>query len=173
MFRLWFMWILSIWPGPLQALLFSSICWYWPWLEMLLTRILLLSVPISMPYLAAVFSSLSGEVGVLPRCLPTDRSRQQTASCKAIVLRWTLTTVGCRFRLHLLLRNLQRSRSAMDAIVQVFCIVFSRIILNTTGDNGHHCRTFYCRSKEYVNSAVRRVDTDSLMRYCTVTPRLL
>ena len=54
-------------------------------------------------------------VGVLLHCLPTDQCRQQTASSKAVILRWTSTTVGCQFLQHLLLPHLQDSRSMMDA----------------------------------------------------------
>ena len=54
-------------------------------------------------------------VGGLLNCFPADRFRQQTASCKAIVPRWTQTTLGCHFLLHLLLHHPQSSCSSMDA----------------------------------------------------------
>ena len=52
-------------------------------------------------------------VRVLLHCLPADQCRQQTASCKVVVLWWMLTTVGCHFLLHLLLHYLQSSHSPM------------------------------------------------------------
>ena len=43
-------------------------------------------------------------------------SQQRTASCRAVVLRRTLTTVqGCEFLLHLLMHRLQSNYSPMDA----------------------------------------------------------
>ena len=54
--------------------------------------------------------------GVL-RCLPADRCRQQTTSCRTVVLRRTLTRAGCQFLLHLLMHHLQSSHSTMDAEV--------------------------------------------------------
>ena len=52
-------------------------------------------------------------VWVLLHCHPADRCRQQTASCKAVALWFTLTTIGCQFLLH----HMQSSRSVMDAKV--------------------------------------------------------
>ena len=66
-------------------------------------------------------------IRVLLHCLPAHRCHQQSPNCKAVVLQWTLTTVGCQFRLHLLLHHLQSSWSAIDADVsKAFCIIFSR-----------------------------------------------
>ena len=73
----------------------------------LLTTILLLSKQISMPYPAAVFSSLSVSC-CCSSSLPPSRSmssanRKLHSDHPPIVLRWTLTIVGCQFLLHLLL----------------------------------------------------------------------
>ena len=66
-------------------------------------------------------------VGVFLHCLPSDRCRQQSTSCQAVVLRWTLTTVGCQFLLLLLLHHLRSSRSPMYAKVSKPCaFIFSR-----------------------------------------------
>ena len=73
----------------------------WCW-----TRILPLSELISLPHLAAVFSSLSMSCWSTSSLSPGRSISSQTTSCKAVVLWWTLTTVECQFRLHLLQHRL-------------------------------------------------------------------
>ena len=64
---------------------------------MLLATTLLLSVMISIPYPSAVSSGLSVSFGVLLPCpqSPAGRCRQQTASCTAVIIRWTRMEVEC------------------------------------------------------------------------------
>ena len=92
----------------------------------------------------AVFSRcfLQSLSAILLHRFRADRCHQQTTSCKAVVLQWTLTTVGCEFLLPPLLHHLQSSHSPTNShVVRAFFIIFSRNILNNTGDNGHPRRT--------------------------------
>ena len=91
---------------------------------MLLMIILLLSELISTWYPVAILQQPFGKVfffrWVVAVCLLEDWYRQQTtASCNAVVLQLTLRQWS----------------------VKVCCIVFSRNILNNTGDIGHPGRT--------------------------------
>ena len=88
---------------------------------------------------ADVFTVIQWVGEVLLHCLPADRCRQQTTSCKVVVLQWTLMTMGCH-----LLDHLESSHSPMYADcwgVKIFCFIFSRNKLNSTVDNGHPCYT--------------------------------
>ena len=49
-----------------------------------------------------------------------DRCRRHTASCRVVVLRWTLKTIECQFLLHLLLHHLHSRCFPMDAEVSTF-----------------------------------------------------
>ena len=78
---------------------------------------------------------------VLLHCLLTDRCRQQTASCKAVVLRWTLTTVRCQLLLHLIPNCLQIGHPLIAAEVSKSSAYFSKKYIKSTRNNGHTCRT--------------------------------
>ena len=71
-----------------------------------------------MPQPAAVFSSLSANCWSSSSLSPRQINvLGKPASCKAVVLQWTLTTVKFQFLLHLLLHHLQNSHSLMEAEV--------------------------------------------------------
>ena len=54
-------------------------------------------------------------VAILLHCFWADRCHRQTASCKAVVLQWTLMTAGCQFLLPLLPHHLQSGHSPMNS----------------------------------------------------------
>ena len=114
---------IDLWPVAIRIRSFLDLCMIcqtssykknlfstsWAWCSW---GFLLLSELISMAQPTVCFSlAFQWVVVVLLRCLPEDRYRQQNASCKAVVLRLTLTTVIFQHLLHLLLNYLQIGQS--------------------------------------------------------------
>ena len=131
-------WLTSSWVVPFIHMLVDGLD------LMLLTRFLL-----SRSWFPCLnqqpFSPVFQWVLAVLRCLPADQYRRQTASYRAVVLRWALATVGrdvsffyifyCITDKAVFLRWLLRCQSFLHYLFQ------EHIKLNSTRGNGHPYRT--------------------------------
>ena len=132
MCRLWLVWILSIWTGPLlPAFSIHLYVGLWSWLN---------AVDENFAFVGADFYALTSSSFLQPfnpmscwsflHCFLADRCRWQTASCRVVVLRWTLTNDSGM--------SVSFASFTASPAKQSFSMIFSRNILNSTGDP---CRT--------------------------------
>ena len=107
---------------------------------MLLTTILHLSELISMPYPEAVSSLFQWVAGVLLHYFPADRCHLQTANCKLQSGCSLMDTDDSGMSVSSGSSTASPAKQSFSDgcwAIKVFCIIFSRNTLNSTGDNGH------------------------------------
>ena len=94
-------WIPCIWTGPPRQIVFHSSIYWWMALAWCCQQWFSFYQSWFPCHNQQLFSpDFHWVVTVLLHCLPEDWYRQQTTSHKAVIFRWTPTTVRCQLLLH-------------------------------------------------------------------------